>query len=348
MLDLFLAAGLAIFISASCSVTEAVLYSVPWSYIERLRNQGRRSGHILFRLRTDVEKPISAILILNTVANTAGASIAGAAAVRVFGADSLTAFAVIFTISILIFSEILPKTIGVAYCRTLAPILAIPLRMLVRLFSPFIWVTSFLAKIVTSRKKEPGATEEDIAALVSLTRQSGMIKPYEEMTIKNILALDRKKVEDIMTPRTVVFSLSADATTGEVEAGKKFLHYSRIPVYDNDEHEDIVGIVDRLDILRALTQDQRDVPLSALMRPVRFVLETLSLDRLLPKLLESRTHLFVVLDEYGGVAGVVSLEDLMEEILGREIVDETDQVEDLRELARTQRRRLTKTRGDGL
>ena len=348
MVDLFLAAGLAIFISASCSVTEAVLYSVPWSYIERLRNEGRPSGRVLFALRTDVEKPISAILILNTVANTAGASIAGAAAVRVFGADSLTAFAAIFTLSILIFSEILPKTIGVAYCRSLAPILAIPLRMLVRFFSPVIWVTSFLAKIVTSRKKEPGATEEDIAALVSLTRQSGMIKPYEETTIKNILALDRKKVEDIMTPRTVVFSLSADATTGEAEKEKDFPHYSRVPVYDNDEHEDIVGIVDRLDILHALTQDQRDIPLSTLMRPVRFVLETLSLDRLLPKLLESKTHLFEALDEYGGLAGVVTLEDLMEEILGREIVDETDQVEDLRELARTQRRRLTKSRGSEL
>lgn len=345
MFDLFIAAGLAVAISAFCSITEAVLYSVPWSHIEHLREEGKATGRLLYKLRADVEKPIAAVLTLNTIANTAGASIAGAAAARVYGSEALGIFAAIFTLAILIFSEILPKTMGVVYCRTLAPMLAKPLQVLVWTFLPVHWLTGFLARAVRpARSRGPQTTEADINAVASLTRRSGVIQPYEEQTIKNILTLDEKTVEEIMTPRTVVFSMSSSLGVEEASRLEDIFHYSRIPVYENGNHEDIVGLIYRRNVLEALAHGRGDATIGSMMRPVNFVQETLSLDRLLLRFLESRVHLLVVLDEYGGMAGVVSLEDVMEEILGKEIVDETDEVEDLRALAHARRQQLTRAK----
>jgi len=250
-------------------------------------------------------------------------------------------FVAVFTVLILVFSEIIPKTLGVAYARTIAPIIAFPLQLMITLFSPLIWLISRLANLVRPAGTGPQTTEDDIQAIASLTRRSGIIESSEELVIRNILQLDNKTVQDIMTPRTVVFSLPASMTVAEASQDKDLWHYSRIPVYDHEDTEDIVGIVFRRQILETLANDQHQTPISAFMRPVRFVLDSLSLDRLLSKFLESRVHLFIVLDEYGGLAGVVSLEDVLEEILGKEIVDETDEVEDLRALARKQRQQLT-------
>lgn len=340
MLELVLAVGMATLISAFCSVSEAVFYSFPWSRIEKLRREGNRSGIILSKLRSNIEKPITAILTLNTVANTAGASIAGAAWTSVYGAGSLPWFVLGFTIIILIFSEILPKTIGVEYNDKLGPILAAPINWMVLLFAPVIWVCGFMARSVSSGSAGPKTTEEDIRAMVSLTKKSGAIKPYEALSIANILSLDDKVVDQIMTPRTVVFSLPVDMTVGEAHAKYSTWPHSRIPVYEGEDPEDVVGVIYRRSVFEALADGQHDVTLADLMKPVRFVLDNISLDKLLVKFLESRMHLFVVLDEYGGMAGVVTLEDVMEEILGSEIVDETDQVVDMRELARIRRKEL--------
>ena len=344
MLELILAVGLAVLFSCFCSVAEAVFYTFTWSHIEQLRKKGRKSGEILYRLRRDVDKPITAILTLNTVAHTIGASIAGAAWAAVFGEATLGWFALAFTVVILIFSEILPKTIGVVYTRKLAPILARPLQWMVLVFSPVIWVSGFLTRAVGGSKSAPDATEEDLQALVALTRRAGAIKPYEELSIRNILTLDTKTVEEIMTPRTVVFSLPASMTVEEARESRSIWPHSRFPVYAEDP-EDIVGIVYRREVFEALADDKDDLKLSDIMKPVRFVLENLALDRLLVKFLEQRLHLFVVLDEYGGVSGVVSLEDVLEEILGSEIVDETDQVADMRKMAHMRRQALMKKTG---
>jgi CBS domain containing-hemolysin-like protein len=346
MFELILASLIAIVMSAACSLAEAALYAVSWSQIEHLRKEGRRSGLLLFKLRSDVEKPISVVLTLNTVANTAGASILGAAAVKTFGSDTMGLFVALFTLVILIFSEIIPKTIGVAYARQIAPVLAFPLHWLVILFTPFTEVISLLTRLIRKDDKGPQTTEDDIRAIVSLTRRSGRIAPSEELAIRNILALDTKTVSDIMTPRTVVFSLPAQMTVDETRREPHVWHYSRIAVYDNADVEDIVGVVYRRDILERLANDQNETPLSAIMRPARFIQETLTLDRLLSKFLESRVHLCVALDEYGGLSGVVSLEDVIEEILGKEIVDETDEVVDLRAHAKQQRELIVKARAD--
>lgn len=342
MLELILAVALATAVSFLCSLIEAAFYSFPLSRIEQLRREGKKSGELLAALKRDVEKPITAILTFNTAAATAGAAVAGAAAVKVFGSESLALFTAGFTLLILVFGEIVPKTTGVAYARQLAPMLAQPLRWMIFLCLPVIWLLGSLMRFIRKRQKAPAADEDDIRALVTLTRQQGILKPYEESAIKNILALDSKRVAEVMTPRTVVFSLPAELTVDEALAANRGWPHTRIPVYEGDDAEDVVGVVHRRQIFEAAANDLERLPLSALMKPVRFVLENVTLDKLLRNFLESRMHLFVVLDEYGGMAGVVTLEDVLEELLGTEIVDETDEVVDMRELARRRRSELAR------
>ena len=343
MIILLLTVLLVVLVSATCSMTEAALYSVPWTYIEKLRKQGSATGEILYQLRSRIDQPIAAVLTLNTVANTAGAAIAGAIAASVFDADSTALFAGGLTLLILAFGEILPKTLGVVHACGIAGTMARPLRLMVLLFKPFIWFSSMMTRLIASPQNGPSATEDDIRAITSLSRETGRIQQYEENAIKNILSLDVKHVREIMTPRTMVFSLQENLTIEEAYEHPQIWHYSRIPVY-GDDNEDIVGIVLRKDIGRYVSQDHPDKTLLEIMQPVRFVLENQTVDKLLLEFLESRLHLFIVLDEYGGLAGVVSLEDVLEEMLGREIVDETDAVADLREAAHQRRSALAQAR----
>jgi len=303
---------------------------------------------VLYALRQRVDEPITAILTLNTAAHTAGAAVAGAAAARVFGESSMLTFSVVFTLCILIFSEIIPKTIGVLYNRPFSQILAFPLKYLVLVFFPAIKSIGLLVNLLGKNKMGPDAGEEDILALVSLTRKTGGLKRFEELSIQNILALDDRTVSEVMTPRTVVFSLSAENRVCDVWDGEHVWPYSRVPVYTSGDPEEVVGIVYRREVLEALAEGKRDLTLQHMMKPVHFVLESLTLYRVLVKFLESRIHLAVVLDEYGGLAGIITLEDILEEIVGDEIMDETDQVADMRQLALEKKQELlqNKARSD--
>ncbi|MDO5484077.1 MAG: CBS domain-containing protein, partial [Desulfovibrionaceae bacterium] len=205
-------------------------------------------------------------------------------------------------------------------------------------------LTGLLTRLLSPPSNTPQISEDDICAVTSLSRQAGRIQPYEEDFIKNVLALDQKRVHEIMTPRIVVFSLPDSLTVAEAYNDQRIWNFSRIPVYGED-NEDLVGLVERRSLGRCLQEGKGDAPLSQIMRPLHFVQESQTLDVLLRELLKSRTHLFAVLDEYGGLAGVVSLEDVMEEILGREIVDESDNVADLRVLARERRKALSRKAG---
>lgn len=343
MLTLILAVGVAVVISFSCSLTEAALYAVPWSSIERMRRMGRPVGELLFKLRTEVDKPIAAILTLNTVANTAGSTIAGAAFLAAFGAEHMALFAVGFTVLVLALGEIVPKTLGVAYATPLAEFLARPLAVMIKLLTPLLWFTSMLTRLISPPSAGPEISEDDICAVTSLSRQAGRIKPYEETFIRNVLSLDQKRVHEIMTPRTVVFSLPEDISVEEAYKDPRIWHFSRIPVF-GENNEDLVGLVERRTLGRCIKDNKGSIPLSGIMRPLRFILETQTLDVLLRDLLKARVHLFAVLDEYGGLAGVVSLEDVLEEILGSEIMDESDNVADLRALARERRKALARPR----
>ena len=339
MAELIIATALAILISAACSLMEAVLYSVPLRHIETAAQEGKPGAETFKELRKNIEKPIAAILSLNTIANTAGASVAGAAATAVFGHEWLGYFSVLFTLAILLFSEIIPKTAGVVYGPSLISVVAYTLKGLVQLMAPAIWLTNVVTRMVARGKTEEAITAEELRIMARLSLRSGQINPYQEKVIENILTLQNKTVKDVMTPRTVIFSLSEHLTVKEASKIPPKWEHSRFPVYDRDP-EDIVGIVLTRDLFVALSQGKEDMKLTELMRPVHFVVETARLNDVFIQFLERREHLFVVLDEYGGIAGLITLEDVLEEILGREIVDEFDQVEDKRELARRQRKML--------
>jgi len=327
-------------VSSMCSLSEAALYAVPWSAIERLRAEGRRSGEMMHALRKQVSRPIAAVVTLNTLANTAGAVIAGAAAAGALGPEHLSVFVACFSLLILIFGEILPKTLGVVHAAPLAPLLAAPLHWLTRLFTPVIWLCGLINRLVLPKDtRHTPATEADIMALVSLSRKEGVIRPTEEAIIGNILELDQKRVRDIMTPRPVVFSLPVTMPMEEAYSARGLWSFSRIPLYA-ENNEDLVGIVSRRKLDQHLASGDMGHTLGELMQPIHFVLESLPLHELLKKFLNSRTHLFAVLDEFGGLAGVVSLEDVLEEILGREIVDESDAATDMQEVARRRRKAL--------
>ena len=339
MIELVIAVSFAIFISAGCSLFEAVLYSVPTRHIETMVQRGKSGGKIFKEMRSDVERPIAAILSLNTIAHTAGAAIAGWAAGVVFGNQWLGWFSALFTLAILVFSEIIPKTAGVVYGRSLVPVVAYPLKWLVWFMTPAIWLSSLVTRLIARDKTDEVITGEEIRVMARLSLRNGGIKPYQKEAIERILTLQNKKVKNVMTPRTVAFSLSEHMTLEEASRIPTPWEHSRFPVYDQDV-EDVVGIVLTREIFFALAEGKKDMHLTELMRPVHFVVETAGLDKVLIEFLELRQHLFVVLDEYGGISGLISLEDILEEILGREIIDESDEVADKRELARRSRNRL--------
>ena len=326
---------LAITVSALCSVCEAVLYSISASQVEMLKKSGDQTAFHLQKLRADIDEPITAILTLNTIANTVGAAVAGASAARLFGDQNFILFSGTFTLSILIFSEILPKTIGVTYAYKLAPFITYPLLLMVVILKPIVWLCRSITRILP-QKDEDSISAKEIQTIAALSLESGDIEEDEEKVINNIIELKNKIVREVMTPRTVTFSLNEHITVGEATTMVTELSsHSRMPLFDT-EPNDVSGIVMRKDILQAAAEGKNKLKLSVYSHPVHFVPETAPLNRILVDFFDRRQHLFVVVDEYGTVTGIISMEDVLEEIVGREIIDESDKTRDMRELARTQ------------
>lgn len=337
MVELAVVVALVVGTSATCSLFEAVLYSVTPGRIDALEREGRRSGNLLRQLRTDVDRPIAAILSLNTLANTGGAALAGALAASALGGGWIPYFSAAFTLAILFISEIIPKTAGVVFSSQLAGPIARPLQLLVILFAPFIWLSGKVTRLLIAAAPEhEGVSDEDLLLMVRRGLSTGDLEEHEAHVIRNILKLETTTARQIMTPRPVMVSLDTGTTLKAVADNEQLLHHSRIPVYDTDP-DDVIGIVHRRDMLQAVARDEFDTTLEHLMRPVHFVVETTRVDQLLRTFLDKHLHLVVVTDEFGSVSGVVTLEDVLEEILGHEIVDEFDQVADLRAFARQQR-----------
>ncbi|MFT5730532.1 MAG: CBS domain containing-hemolysin-like protein [Desulforhopalus sp.] len=300
-----------------------------------LKKSGNAAAEHLQHLRSDIDEPITAILTLNTIANTVGAAVAGAAAAKLFGDENLILFSAIFTLSILFFSEILPKTIGVTYAYKLAPLISYPLRAMVFILKPIVWLCRSVTNMLPQRDEETISAEE-LQTIASLSRESGDLEENEEKVINNIIDLKAKIVRHVMTPRTVTFSMEEETKVSEaMELLKEFGSHSRIPVY-RDEPNNVSGIVMLKDVLGAAANGAKDISLASFKIPAHFVPETAPLNRILIDFFDRRYHLFVVVDEYGTMTGVISLEDVIEEIVGREIIDETDNTQDMRELARSQ------------
>lgn len=326
---------LAITVSALCSVCEAVLYSITSSQVEMLKKNGVSAAEHLQNLRGDIEEPITAILTLNTIANTIGAAVAGAAAAKLFGDENLILFSLFFTLSILFFSEILPKTIGVTYAFKLAPVITYPLRVMVFVLKPIVWVCRSVTQMLPQKDDETISAEE-LQTIASLSRESGDLEESEEIVINNIIDLKTKIVRQVMTPRTVTFSMEEKNSVADaLELLKQFGSHSRIPVY-RQEPNNVSGIVMLKDVLQLAADGNRETSLAEFKISAHFVPETAPLNRILIDFFDRRSHLFVVVDEYGTMTGVISLEDVIEEIVGQEIIDETDNTQDMRELARSQ------------
>lgn len=336
MLQTFITAVIsAICLSALCSLCEAVLYSVTASQLELLRKSGNSAAKTLQDLRFDINEPITAILTLNTIANTVGAAIAGAGAAKLFGEQNLIWFSGIFTLTILIFSEIIPKTLGVTFAYRLAPIVAHPIRWMVVTLKPIVWLCRSITRLLPANANDGNISSEELQTIATLSHESGGIEKDQEKVIINILSLKEKIVRDVMTPRTVTFSLDEQLTIEEAMRQMSLIgSHSRLPVYNGDP-DNVTGIVLRRDVLQAAAEAKTGLTLAKMLHPVHFVPETAPLNRILIEFFDRRQHLFVVVDEYGAMTGVISLEDVIEEIVGREIVDETDRNKDMRELARS-------------
>jgi CBS domain containing-hemolysin-like protein len=246
----------------------------------------------------------------------------------------------VFTVAILLFTEILPKTLGVNFCRQVAPHIVPPLRIMIVVLGPLIWLARLMTRLVPSSGRSQHISAEELTTIASMSRKSGVIEADQEKVIANILRLGSKTVRQAMTPRTVTFSVPQALTIREAAGmeGKWRMH-SRVPVYDG-EPDNVVGIVLSQDVLMAAAIGQNNLKLSQLMRPVHFVPETAPLDRIFIDFFERYQHLFVVVDEYGSVTGVISMEDVLEEIIGREIVDESDKARNMRELARLRKEKI--------
>lgn len=332
---------LTIFISSQCSLYEAVLYSTRMGTLEAEKTDGkhRTTAIKMIGMKTRISIPLSAILILNTIANTAGATLAGMYAAKALGEAHVPLFSIGFTLGILFFAEMIPKTIGAVHWRRLWPYIVWPLTLMKYTLYPILLVTQKFTETMTRQGEQSSrVTEEDILGTIRLGARGGEISQWESLMLHNIIQLENKKVEDIMTPRTVMFTLNQAKTVREAYELAREKGFTRIPVFRGDR-ENVVGYVMVHELSSTQIQSQPEKDLSAITKPIMFVKEDENCLVLLTQFLKKRLHIAMIGDEYGGVAGLVTLEDLLETVLGTEIVDENDSVVDLQKLARNRMQR---------
>jgi len=335
MLLLFFYLALAVGVSFLCSILEAALLSVTPSQVALMRERGTRAGRKLSRLKRDIDRPLAAILSLNTVAHTFGAAGVGAQALALFGQAWVAATSAIVTLLILIFSEIIPKTLGATYAKKLAPFTAHACGVLIVLTWPLVMMSQFLTRLLSRKGQEPSISREEFRIMAQTGQREGVFEEEESNIFLNLIRFSAIRVEDIMTPRVVVMRFQQDRNLEDVMQEHDDLPFSRIPVYGESD-EDIQGYVLKSQIMLELARGNGESTLAELKRPVLFVPEFISLRALFSQILAEQEHFAVVVDEYGGFAGVVTMEDVIETLLGLEIVDESDTTEDLRKAARQQ------------
>lgn len=321
-------------VSAMCSVSEAAFYAVRMPFISQLVESGSVAGKILAKFKRNMEQPITAILIVNTVANTAGAAVAGSQARQEFGESSILWFSALFTIAVLFLSEILPKIAGVAYAKQIAAFVSVPWNAAVVALHPVVWLTEKISRVLKRGRLTFFAPEDEVAQMAVVSAEEGSILPEEAGLVGNVLRLDDICAKDIMTPRTVVLALPARTTLRDFRNRTFEKVYSRIPLYAPDDSENWVGVVRSQDVLTRLANNELDVALQDICRPIHFVPEQTHGHHLLTEFLTRQVHLLGVVDEYGSIVGIITLEDIMESLVGVEIMDETDKTADLQKKAR--------------
>ncbi len=336
---LVLVVFLTVFISAHCSLFESTLFSTRSGTLEACISSGHKDelAKKFLEMKKSIALPIASVLILNTLANTAGATLAGLYAAEALGPSWVPLFSIIFTLLILFLGEVMPKTLGAVHWRRVWPLVVWPLIIMKYALYPAIVVTRKFADLFAGAGKGPDITEGEILAAVRMGARAGEITPGESLLVHNIIDLENKAIREIMTPRIVMFSLESDMSVEEAVREIDGKGFTRIPIYEN-ERENVTGYIITHDLFSAKTLSQPNEPIKSLAKPISFVPESTNALALLTRFLKSRRHIAVAVDEYGGVGGLVTLEDLIETLLGDEIVDETDRVVDLQERARQLRR----------
>ena len=336
---------LALVFSFLCSVAEAVLLSITPSFIAGMRDGKPRLAALLKRLKQDnIDQSLAAILTLNTIAHTVGAIGSGAKATVVFGSAWFGLFSAIMTLMILFLSEIIPKTIGAVYWRNLTGPMAQFVRILIWTLYPLIWVSEALTRLVARGKSAHVFSRDEFVAMAGIGERAGKIDPRESRIIKNLFRFDSLTAKDIMTPRTVISGLPEDMSVMEALHIKPPVTFSRLPLYETNL-DNVTGFILKDDLLNAKAQGHNDVKLETLKREIKTVTGNMSLSSLFGFLLDKHQHIALVVDEYGGTKGLVTTEDVVETLLGMEIVDEMDKVQDMQALARQQWAKRAKALG---
>lgn len=307
--------------------------STPVSFISMKESQNVRSASLLMKYKTNIDRPVAAILTLNTVAHTIGAAGVGSESVKIFGEAYFGIISAILTLLILVLSEIIPKTIGASYWRTLAIPSARIIRILIMVTYPLVWLSELITRCFSPRIQPLTVSREEVAAMIDVGAGEGVFKPEEHHMIQNFLKIATVTAREIMTPYVVVASTPKSITMRDFYADTNLAPYSRIPVY-NDRREFIEGYVRRATVLEMLAQDRFGVTAGDIMRPILTFQETDKVADIWQRMLEKKEHISVIADEYGCMRGIVTVEDIIETMLGVEIVDECDTAEDLREVAR--------------
>lgn len=323
----------ALAVSFLCSVLEAVLLSTPVSFISMKESLGVKNAALMMKYKTNVDRPVAAILTLNTVAHTVGAAGVGSESVKVFGEAYFGLISAILTLLILVLSEIIPKTIGASYWRTLAMPSASVIRAMIVITYPLVWLSELLTRCFSPKIQPLTVSREEVAAMVNVGTDEGVIEMAENKVIQNFLKLSNVCAKEIMTPFVVTASVIKTTTMKEFYDNRTLAPFSRVPVYETGR-EFIVGYVRRANVLEMLAQDKFTMPVGDIMRPILSFPETAQVSAIWQKMIEEKEHISVVTDEYGCMRGIVTMEDVIETMLGVEIVDECDTIEDMQAMAR--------------
>lgn len=320
---------LALTVSFICSIAEAVLLSTPLSFLHSKVEQQDPKAKALVHMKKDIDKPLSAILALNTIAHTVGAAGVGAQATAVFGEAYFGIISAILTLLILVLTEIIPKTLGANYYKTLY---ARAISSMIILCYPLVLLASFLTRRLSKKQQESSISREELASLVKIGEQEGIFNGKETKIIQNLIKLKDVSVSTIHTPRIMMIQANEDTELSDFLAKKKWLHFSRIPIY-NGHSENIVGYVLRDTIFEHLAADEFDIPLKEFKRNILQFNERMSVIEAWSKLTEKHEHIAIITNEYGEIQGLLTLEDILETLLGFEIIDEKDKIVDLRQYA---------------
>lgn len=329
---------ISVVVSFFCSLWEATLLSITPSYAQVQMQTGSRTGSQLQVFKANIDRPLAAILTLNTIAHTVGAIGVGAQAAVIWAEANplITSVLVptVMTLGILILSEIIPKTLGANFWQNLAPFTANSLSMVILALYPLVWLSEQITRKLKSDKEKSIFSHSEFLAMVEIGVEEGHVEPHQSEIIGNLLSLKSVPVRDVMTPRTVVNSAMEEQTIREFFNSNKKLPYSRIPLYRGGDRDDITGFFLKDVMLDRLLRGRGQDPLSSIRRPLFAVPETFPIRDMFDRFLDSREHIGLVIDEFGGMAGIVTMEDLVETLLGTEIMDEADEVEDLQIAAR--------------